>query len=378
MTSKERMICALDRKIPDRLPVATHDVMPSFLAQYQDGIGAQEFLAKYGFDPILMINAHKAEQGQWLEKIDGRSMVVSDSWRISAEEVSPAEYETWRFTIATPGGNLTMALQKNIHTAWIYEHLVKEKRDFDLITRYAPWYGVDTHAINSAAEKYGDRGIVRGVVPCFEIYGQPGCWQDLACLFGIEKLIYEAYDDPQWVHAALAFLRDRKLHYMQSLKGTAYDLIELGGGDASTTVISPAIFREFVAPYDSVLIDAARKIDQRIVYHTCGGMRPLREDLAAQRPQAVETQTPRGRGGDGDLKEAKRRIGDRVCLIGGFDQGRYFTDTTEQETREKVQEAFAAAGSGGGFILSTSDHFFAARDDLLRAFVDEAHKCVYE
>ena len=104
---------------------------------------------------------------------------------------------------------------------------------------------------------------------------------------------------------------------------------------------------------------------------------PILEDIADMRPHAVETLTPPGMGGDVDLKEAKRRIGDRVCLIGGFDQGRYFTDTTEQETREKVQEAFAAAGSGGGFILSTSDHFFAARDDLLRAFVDEAHKCVY-
>jgi uroporphyrinogen decarboxylase len=367
----------LDHKIPDRLPVATHDVMSSFLAQYQGGIGAQEFLRKYGFDPILMVNSLKAEQGQWMEIIDGRPMVVSDNWRISAKKVSPAEYETWRFTIATPGGNLTMVLQKNIHTAWICEHLVKEKRDFDLITRYAPWYGVNTEVINAAAKEYGDIGIVRGLVPCFEIYGQPGCWQDLACLFGIEKLIYEAYDDPQWVHSALAFLRDRKQHYIESLKGTAYDLIELGGGDASTTVISPAIFREFVAPYDSVLIDAARKVDQRIVYHTCGGMMPILEDIADMKPHAVETLTPPGMGGDVDLAEAKRRIGDRVCLIGGFDQGRYFTETTEQETREKVREAFKAAGSNGGFILSTSDHFFAARDDLLRAFVDEASKCVY-
>lgn len=377
MTSKERMICALDRKIPDRLPVVTHDVMPSFLDQYQDGIGAQEFLQKYGFDPILMINMFQAESGQWMEQIDGMPMIVSDSWRISVEDVSGTEYETRRFTIATPGGELTMALQKNIHTAWICEHLVKEKRDFELISRFAPWYRADSLAINSAAEEYGDRGLVRGIVPSFDIYGQPGCWQDLACLFGIEKLIYAAYDDPQWVHAALAFLRDRKLHYVESLEGTAYDLIELGGGDASTTVISPSIFREFVSPYDAPIIEAARKVGQRIVYHTCGGMMPILEDIADMQPHAVETLTPPGMGGDVDLKEAKRRIGSRVCLIGGFDQGRYFTETTPQETRAQVREAFEAAGSDGGFIISPSDHFFAARDDLLRAFVDEAHRCVY-
>lgn len=371
------MLCALDRKIPDRLPVTTHDVMPSFLGQYQNGIGAQEFLQKYGFDPILRINPYQAEPGQWMEQIDGMSVVVSDNWRISVEDVSGSEYETQRFTIATPGGDLTMVLQKNIHTAWICEPLIKEKRDFELIIKFSPWYRVDTEALRIAAEEYGGRGLVRGMVPNFEIYGQPGCWQDLACLFGIEKLIYETYDDPQWVHAALAFLRDRKRHYVESLEGAAYDLISLGGGDASTTVISPSIFREFVSPYDAAIIEAARKVDQRVVYHTCGGMMPILEDIADMQPHAVETLTPPGMGGDVDLKEAKGRIGSRVCLIGGFDQGRYFVDAAPQETRAAVREAFEAAGSDGGFIISPSDHFFAARDDLLRAFVEEARRCEY-
>ncbi len=67
-----------------------------------------------------------------------------------------------------------------------------------------------------------------------------------------------AFDDPEWIHTMLAWLRERKRHYINSLKGARYDILELGGGDASTTVISPDIFRNFVAPYDSVLIAAAR------------------------------------------------------------------------------------------------------------------------
>ncbi|MEJ5200581.1 MAG: ATP-binding cassette domain-containing protein, partial [Anaerolineae bacterium] len=53
-----------------------------------------------------------------------------------------------------------------------------------------------------------------------------------------------------------------------------YDLLELGGGAASTTVISPRMFDEFVAPYDAPLIEEAHRVGQRIVYHTCGGMMP--------------------------------------------------------------------------------------------------------
>jgi uroporphyrinogen-III decarboxylase len=82
-------------------------------------------------------------------------------------------------------------------------------------------------------------------------------------------------------------------------------------------------------------------------------------------------------GGDADLAEAKRRIGDRVCLIGGFDQFHFFTGCTASETRAEVRRCFEAAGDGGGFILSPSDHFFEADLTLLEAFADEARRCVY-
>jgi len=91
----------------------------------------------------------------------------------------------------------------------------------------------------------------------------------------------------------------------------------------------------------------------------------------------METFTPPGMGGDVDLNEAKRRIGGRVCMIGGFDQFHFFTGCTAEKTRDEVRRCFDAAGRGGGYILSPSDHFFDADLTLLEAFADEAQKCVY-
>jgi len=82
-------------------------------------------------------------------------------------------------------------------------------------------------------------------------------------------------------------------------------------------------------------------------------------------------------GGDVRLAEAKQRIGDRVCMIGGFDQFHFFTGCTPDETRAEVRRCFEAAGSGGGYILCPSDHFFDAEPELIQAFVDEAHGCAY-
>jgi uroporphyrinogen-III decarboxylase len=137
------------------------------------------------------------------------------------------------------------------------------------------------------------------------------------------------------------------------------------------------MFEEFVAPYDTDLIAEAHKAGQRIVYHTCGGMMPILEKIADMKPNAMETFTPVGMGADVILAEAKRRIGDHVCMIGGFDQFHSLSGCTPEATRAAVRECFEGAGEGGGYILCPSDHFFDADPNLVRAYADEAQQCVY-
>jgi hypothetical protein len=329
-----------------------------------NGMSDREFFDVLDLDAIYWINAYRPE--------------TCDSWRIVVEDVAGQKYDTKRHRFITPKGELSLVLQSNEHTSWMSEHLIKQKSNVDLIAEYAPTPQCDVAAVNRAAAAFGQRGIIRGHVCCFDGFGQPGVWQDAACMMGIQELILASYDDAAWVHELLGILQRRKLAFIQSLSGAAYDLIEHGGGDASSTVISPRVFDEFVAPYDAPLIAAAHAVGQRIVYHTCGGMMPLLERIAAMSPDAMETFAPTGMGGDANLAEAKRRIGDRVCMIGGLDQLHFFTGCTAEQTRAEVRRCFAAAGEGGGFILSPSDHFFDADPALIAAFADEARQCVYQ
>ena len=104
---------------------------------------------------------------------------------------------------------------------------------------------------------------------------------------------------------------------------------------------------------------------------------PILEQIADMDPDAMETFTPPSLGGDTDLREAKERIGERVCMIGGFDQARFFQGCTTDDTERAVRQCFEDAGEEGGFILAPSDHFFDADVDLIRAFADEAAACLY-
>lgn len=243
-----------------------------------------------------------------------------------------------------------MALQSDEQTTWVTERLIKDKSEIDIFAKYAPVPLCDANVVAREAEAFGERGLVRGTIPGFDIYGQPGCWQDAAVLYGIGDLIMATYDDPVWVHEFLAILKARKVRFIQSMKG---------------------------APYDAELIDAAHNAGQRVVYHTCGGMMPLLDMIAGMKPDAMETFTPSSLGGDADLARAKKQIGHRVCLIGGFDQFHHFKGCRPAETRAAVRRCFEEAGEGGGYILSTSDHFFEADIELLEAYAEEAKTCVY-
>jgi uroporphyrinogen decarboxylase len=385
MSSKQRMLTAIQGGVPDRLPATTHHVMPYFLRRYMADMSTQAFFEHFGLDAINWVIAVKPDhsRNEYYDSNQGPPgfleprRVVSESWRIECEDLPGKGYQTTRYHFVTPQGTLSMVLQSNEHTSWVAEHLIKAKRDIDLIRRFVTHPLCDVAAVNAAAKSYGEKGLLRGHILCFDVFGQPGTWQDACCLAGTERLILETYDDPLWVHELLRILHYRKSAYVQSLAGAHYDILELGGGSASTTVISPKLFDAYVAPYDAELIAMAHQGNQRVVYHTCGGMMPILETIAAMQPDAVETLTPIDMGGDVDLGEAKRRIGSQVCLIGGFDQYHFLSGCSPQETRAAVRRCFAAAGRDGGYILCPSDHFFDADPILIQAYADEASRCTY-
>jgi len=371
--------------VPDRLPATNHFVMPYFLDRYMQGMSEDAYWAATGLDPILWTIWHMPDpsKGEYYDPtqqeigfLESRR-VSTDRWRIESEPIPHPDFTTTRFRFVTPDGTLSMVLQANAYTNWVGEHLIKDKRDIEIIAKHVTHPKCNVAEINRQAERFGERGLVRGWMCCFDVFGQPGCWQDATCLVGTQQLILAAYDDPAWVHELLRILFDRKKTYVQSMQGARYDVTELGGGTASNTVISPRFFDEFVAPYDGELIRLAHEAGQRISYHTCGGMMKILERVAAMHPDAMETFTPPAMGGDADLAEAKRRIGDRVCMIGGFDQFHYLKDCTAEQTRAEVRRCFEEAGPGGGYILCPSDNFFDAEPALIQAFADEAQRCVY-
>jgi len=361
MTSKERMLVALGRGVPDRVPASVHQWQAFHLNTYLGGISDLEAFRRFGLDASLL-------RVPLLPPED-------PNWRVETRELeAPAGERRYRVTVTTPEGQLDNVVAENPITRWIVTPLIKRHEDLELVEKYMPVPKLDKEALRRGYEALGQDGIMRGFV-----FGeQGGCWQDAVCLVGTQELILQAADHPDWVHALLKVLWKKKARFIEeSLDGARYDLIETGGGAASSTVISPKYFREFCLPYDRRMHDALHSLGHRVVYHTCGSMMPILELITENGGDACETLTPPTMGGDARPRELKARIGARLALIGGLDQNSVLEVGTPEQIRRHVHEMFEAYGGGGGYIMSPSDHFFHVPVENLKAYAQAAGECVY-
>ena len=183
-------------------------------------------------------------------------------------------------------------------------------------------------------------------------------------------LIFKCMDQPDWVHRLLGVLLAKKLRFIESMKGAKFDLIETGGGAASSTVISPALHEEFCLAYDRPLHDALHDLGFMVTYHTCGGTLGIEEMIVANGCDVSETCAPPSVGGNQEPWEFAAKISGRVALIGGVDQFNVITTGSRERIRAAVHRLFETVGRHGGYVCALSDHFFETPVENLRIFAE--------
>jgi len=371
VTSKERILRALHREKPDRLPVSVHQWQGYHLQTYMGGITDIEAFTATGMDAQIQ---YFQSMGQfWLVDADF-SKTSTPQWRDDVQVLSnDPDHRKARHVITTPEGILTYETEGDRKTTWITKYLIEHDEDIELIEKYMPVAVFDPAPVAQLYEEIGDRGIIRGFV-----WGdQAGCWQHACCLEDVNRLILACFDKPDWVHRLLRSLLEKKLQFIAGLKGARFDLIETGGGAASSTVISPDLHREFCLPYDRALHDALHDLGFLVTYHTCGGTRGIEELIVENGCDVSETLAPRSIGGNQEPWEFAEKIRNRVALVGGMDQHNCLTTGTPQSIRQHVHTLFERVGRNGGYVLSTADHFFDTPVENLNAYAAAARECTY-
>lgn len=371
MTSKERLMTALNKEKPDRLPVTVHQWQGYHLDKYLGGISELEACKKIGFDAQIQYFEDMAQF--WVTYADFEKFNTKNWSDIPEVIKDDPDDRKVHHTIETPEGNLTYKTAGDRKTTWITEYLIKQDEEIQLIKKYMPVPKLNLEPLSKKYDEVGDDGILRGFV-----WGdQAGCWQHAACLCDINDLILATYDKPDWVHELLEILLDKKMQFIESMKGARFDLIETGGGSSSSTLISPDLHKEFCLPYDRKMHDALHQFGFKITYHTCGGTLGIEEMIVQNGCDASETLAPVSIGSNQEPWDLKQKVGNRIALIGGIDQFNILSGGSKELIFHKVSELFQKVGYDGGYICSASDHFFETPVENLKWYADAAHECVY-
>ncbi|MGI6691261.1 MAG: uroporphyrinogen decarboxylase family protein [Christensenellales bacterium] len=366
MDGRERFLTVLSNQKPDRMPVQVHGWMSFYLQRYLDGADQYAAYEAVGMDPVIYVQPDQVFQESDLQNWEIRRQRGPDG-----REHNGFQYTT---TITTPKGVLVEKGGGNDITSWVTKHLIEDERDFALWDEFVPLPTLDWAPVLAAKERIGRHGIVRS--GCYG-FGQGSPWQDLSTvLMGTERTIFKAMDEPDWVHFVLGRLLDKKLQVYERSGPIELDLVETGGGGGSSTVISPAMHKEFCLPYDQKQHKLMHELGAKVVYHLCGGLMPLLDIVVENGADGLETMTPASMGGDCDMALADKKIGDRMFFIGGFDQNAGFEHGTVENVYAQVRQLFQAK-QHGGYICCPSDHFFFGNPSLIRAFADAARECVY-
>lgn len=365
MTGRERFLTALANRKPDRMPCQVHSWMQYYLDTYLKGIDQYQAYDYFGMEPVIYVNPLYRYREQDLA-----------NWQVQYHVLGrdPDGSIHWERIITTPEGELTQKGSYNQFTEWTTQYIIASERDFEIWNKYVPLpEQVDWTPVLQAKERIGERGIVRGG---YFDFGQGSPWQSFCCLFDTEAAIMACYDNPDWVHHVLESLQRKKLTVIERGGQIELDLVETGGGAGSSTVISPTLHREFCLPYDQKQHAALHAAGTKVVYHLCGGLMPLLDLVAANGADGLETMTPPEMGGDCDLSEAQRRVGQKLFFIGGFNQSEGFEKGNPRLIKEMVERLFRSCPDGG-YICSPSDHFFFGDPQNISAFVAAARECLY-
>jgi hypothetical protein len=292
---------------------------------------------------------------------------ITPEWREIEEVIE--EHESWwliRQIVETPKGPLERRVKAERETVWMQDDFIKATRDLEKL-QFAPLPSANNEGIKGEASTYRRHGISRGYVT--------NPWQDIITgIRDINRLLLDCYDRPSWVKEMANLLLMRKLYWIKTLPLDSIDLMEVGGGPSGTSLVSPDFYERFIMEPDRAMVDGLKLKGILTVNHNCGKMIDVFEMMVSTGVDAMESLTPSSHGGDcDDLDMIKQRWGDRVCLMGGFDQA-LIEFGEPAEIREEVRRLIDHYGSGGGYILENTDHFFDAPVGNVRAYAEAARE----
>ena len=374
MTGRERILAAYRHEPVDRVPCSPR--LWAWMIEHYGDCSPERYMQaadEFDFEPQYCVSPFEHPS----------ALGVQDSYDLPAvayrvEEREEDGYRVARRVFDTPEGTLTdetrfppkgdprYGISPNPFRS---EHLVKSPDDLKRVRYLIPdKTGADFSKFHRVEQVFGDRGLVLINIPS-QLCHRAGD------VYAMEDLMVAFYTDQPFFDELIRMYHEESMAEVHlCLKQGIRHLFANWYYNSLSAGWSPKIWEEVFAPQLKEMSDVVHHAGATVNLYDDGKCSPLLETLADCGIDVLQTLTPPPVG-DVVLADAKKRIGDRVCLMGHTDLLYVIQKGTPADIDRAVKQAVEVAAPGGGFILGTSD---SIRDgtpfENVRAYFDAAHK----
>jgi uroporphyrinogen decarboxylase len=357
MTSRERVLTALDHREPDRVPSSiwctvdaykmirknlgldVKDRYPVGSTTWTQDVAAEEdVVEKLGAD-LIRINV-APPGGVGFREIEGGLFL--DEWGVVRKRV---EYK----------GGSYMDIAK-----YPLEHAtVKDLEDY-------PWPDprdpAVTEGLRERAQWLRKNTPYAILLQC----GRGGIFEQAKYMRGYAKIFEDFVGEEEFIRALFKKLTEIEKEFNRvglEAAGEFADIVRMSPEDLASenqTFCSPAMFKNIILPYYREAIGFTKTLLReknpagRIQFHSCGAVSyPFMEgllDAGMDVYDACEVKVKE----ESKPGRFKEKFGDRLCFLGAIDVQWTLPFGKPDDVRNEVKERIREMASGGGYILSSS------------------------
>ncbi len=355
MTSRERILAAINHREPDRVPID--------LGGNQTGIhkiAYQNLLRHLGLQEEIVIM-------DLVQQLAKPSEAVLERLHVDTRYVSAQGAESFKGEIVMRerGGRLWHDFTDEFGVTWS----MPDDHPYYFDISYSPLADLSLDEIKAYPFPKGDdpsrfAGLrdhaleIKQNTPYAVISGISGvvyeiCWY----MRGLERLFMDMIEQPEVLEAiidrTLKFWMDWFRLFLDEV-GDVVDVIMIGDDLAAQDgpLYPPRIYREIVKPRQKQLVQYIRsRTDAKIWYHSCGSIVEYIPDLLDNGIDILNPVQISAR--DMEPASLKGRFGDRLVFWGGeIDAQHVLPSASPAEVREAVRKSMDAFKPGGGYVFN--------------------------
>jgi hypothetical protein len=365
MSSRQRMLSALSREKPGVVP-CSFMMFNGLKAESTDYLDFIERQLDFGLDAYVQIPPRQPVVANDYYNLHGLPVNYDPRVKVNEWKETPEDqpYPILIKEYVTPAGTLRAEVRQDggwrwgDHVPFLDDYLVGRSNKFivdgpaDLdALRYllVPPTAQEIEAFKSESAPVLEFAHEHDLL----VAGGWGIGADLiGWVFGLHRLPYTVFDDPDFVSELLGIIATWNRIRMEVLLQAGIDLFIKRAWYENCDNFTPRHYRQFIKPILEADVALAHQYDTKFGFMMTSNCMALLDDVRETGVDAIIGVDPE----QWDLEETHRKLGGRVFMWGGVNGHLTVEMGKPEDVRAEVRRAIDILGSDGGFILSPVDN----------------------